>query len=234
MKEYWLDAQNRSLMGQYLTSVEASFIDKCLQKETNIHSILDVGGGTGRFAIPLEGKGFKVTLIEVQSSPLWWLKTRSPSISGILISSQIRVWPIKDSSIDFVLAIQIPPVRTDWFWQECHRVLRSGGFVIICFSNSHSYKGLLYKTRLLLKAFFLKRGKRAYGNYYLLSAKDLIKTIEDNKFQLELALGYNWLPLTRDSNFFLIPFWGILEKKLGLGRNFTFQSPWVLFQARAG
>jgi len=79
----------------------------------------------------------------------------------------------------------------------------------------------------------MKRGKWAYSNFYGMSAKSLIKTMEKNNFRVESALGYNWLPTTRDSNFPLIPFLGTVEKRLSLKENFTFQSPWVLFQARA-
>lgn len=233
MKEYWLDSQNRSLMGQYLTSIESFFIYQCLQNTKTTHSVLDIGGGTGRFAIPLKEKGFDVTVIEVQAAPLWWLRTKNPSIHSILISPRIRGWPIKDSCMDCILAIQIPHLGADWFWQECHRILRANGIVIMCSSNNHSYKGLLHKMRPLLKPFVMKRGKWAYSNFYRISAKSLIKTMEKNNFRLEAALGYNWLPATRDSNFPLIPLWGTVEEGLGLRKNLTFQSPWVLFQARA-
>lgn len=232
MKENIWDIKNRSRMGQYLTSVENSFIEERLQKNPNVHSILDVGGGTGRFAIPLEKRGLKVTVIEVDSSTLWWLKTKSSSMNGLLISSQARIWPIKDSSVDCVLAIQIPNLDTHWFWQECHRVLKPGGIVIASSLNSHSYKVLFHKMRPLLKLIVSNKGDWVYRNYYQRSVRDIIKTLEENQFQFELASGYNWLPSKRDSNFFLIPFLGILEKKIGL-RNFAFQSPWVIFQVRA-
>ena len=234
MKEYRLDVLNRRRMGQYLTSVEADFIDKCLQQELNVHSILDVGGGYGRFAIPLENKGYRVTVTEVNSRPLRYLKARSPHTDAVLTSPQTRGWPIRDSSMDCVMVIEVSVVRFHWFWQECYRVLRPRGIVIAClYSNSCSYKGALYRIRPILRPFLSKKGKKwADRRSYELSARTIVQMFEEDGLHLERALGFNWLPAGRGSNSFLVPLSAAIEQRLGL-RDLAFQSPWVLVQARA-
>lgn len=231
MKEYYWDMQNRSRMGQYLTSIEADFIDQCLQQEPDVHTILDVGGGSGRFAIPLEKKGYRVTVTEVRSLPLWWLKKRSPSTDALLISPEACDWPIKDASMDCILAIELPVIKFHWFWQECYRVLKPGGFVVTCASNRNSYKEALYKTLPFLRPLLSKQGKQRTGSIYNLSAQTVLQLIEENNFQLEQALGFNWLPAGRSSEFWLIPWLATLEQSLGL-RRLPFRSPWVLYKAR--
>jgi len=231
LEEYYLDRQNRTRVGQYLTTIEGDFISECLQQEIAVHSILDVGGGTGRFAIPLHNKGYQVTITEVQLLPLRHLKAKSPHIDAVLTSRQARFWPIKGFAVDCVLAIEVPMVYNAWFWQECRRVLRPGGIVILSVLNARSYKGALYKMRWILKPFLSERGKRwATGRFYTMPARTVVQMLEAEGFRLCQAMGFNWLPAGRISDFSLIPLLATVEEKLRL-RNLAFQSPWVILKA---
>lgn len=235
MQEYYWDVNNRTRMGRYLTAVETDFINACLQHEPTVHSILDVGGGSGRFAIPLEKKGYRVVVTEVAALPLRWLKIRHPAAQAVLTSRDAIAWPIRAASVDWVLAIEIPLVERPWFWQECYRVLRPGGCVITVATNRDSYKGALYTIRPLLNRFLSSPEGKTWAlrrDFYGQSAQALVRLLEAHRFRLEQALGFNWLPAGRRSELPLIPMLAALERALGL-RRLAFYSPWVIFKACA-
>ena len=53
-EEYYPDFANSTIMGKYLTKKEKEFISIILEEEGLDNSLLlDIGGGSGRFAIPL-------------------------------------------------------------------------------------------------------------------------------------------------------------------------------------
>jgi hypothetical protein len=105
--------------------------------------------------------------------------------------------------------------------------------VIICTTNSYSYKGLLYKLRPVLRPFLSKKRKRWADrkDVYNLTARALRQLLEEHNFQFEQALGLNWLPVGRRSDSFLIPVWARLEQYLALTQRAQ-HSPWILLQAR--
>ena len=156
----------------------------------------------------------------------------SPLTNAILTGAQINAWPIQNSSVDCVMSIEVPVVECDWFWQECNRVLKTNGIVIITTLNRSSYKGILYRIRPLMKPFLSAGGKQwAERSFYNLSARAIVRQLEKNNFYLEQVLGFNWLPVGRESDLSIIPQMATIEQKLGF-RNLVFQSPWVLIKAR--
>jgi len=219
---------------QLPVGIEASFIFGALREEPNVHSILDIGGGSGRFAIPLQKRGYKVTVIEVDLLPLSWLKIRSPDSKVLLSGRHADGWPVRDSSFDCILTIETPVVEFSWFWQECRRVLRPGGIIIFSDNNANSYKGAAYKIKPFLRRFLSEKGKiwADQDGYYNMSAHEIIKLMEQDNFKLDKALGFNWLPIGRNSDFFLAPFYALIERALGL-RKLALISPWVLIKATA-
>lgn len=228
--EWYVDAVNRTRLGKYLTAVEMEIIHRFLNAEEAIRSILDVGGGSGRFALPLARQGYHVTITEVEWAPLRALRSRDPAARALL--TERDGWPVQRHSVDCVLAMEIPVVYDDWFWKECSRIVRPGGLVITNIVNQASYKGWLYRFRPLLRPFLDERGRRwADRPMYHHTAAAIVCRLQDYGFKLDQAVGFNWLPFSRGSESPLISGLARLERFLGLSR-FAFQSPWVLFKAR--
>lgn len=232
MNPYYWDVQNRTRQGQYLTSVEDEFLTSCLKDKTSTRRILDVGGGSGRFAIPTDKKGFKVVVSEVNPLPLSWLKVRSPLTDAILVSPNISRWPVGTSTFDCVTAIEVPIVEKSWFWQECYRILKQDGFVIATTLNRASIKGILYRLKASLDLVQSRGEERWEGaRFYTQSFSGMEKLFEQNGFKLERAIGFNWLPTSRSSEVASIPLLAEIEGKLGL-RKLVSLSPWVIFKAK--
>ena len=122
-------------MGQYLTKIEREFINQCLVNNSALKRILDVGGGSGRHAVPVYKMGYKVIVTEVNPVPLRKLQEKEQNIPSILVGTDANLFPFKDSSFDCVLCIQINPLVEGTDWSECSRVLRNGGIVIFVTSN---------------------------------------------------------------------------------------------------
>jgi hypothetical protein len=132
------------------------------------------------------------------------------------------------------LAIEVPVIPTqEWFWQECRRILKPGGMAIIAMSNKASYKTTLNRLYTSLKYLRGKGPKPGAESieFYILSARDVVQMLAKSDLRLEQTLGFNWLPLGRTSNSFLVPALAAVEQGLGL-RRLPFQSPWVLLKAK--
>jgi SAM-dependent methyltransferase len=232
-REWYVDTMNRTTLGRYLTEIEMGALDNYLSAEPGIKTILDIGGGSGRFALPLRQRGYQVIVVEVDAEPLRNLRAHSREAAAVLTGIAPPVWPIGPASVDCVLAIEIPVIYSDWFWSESRRVVKPNGVVITNFVNKDSYKGMLYQLRPLLRPFLSNGGKRwADRQMYDHSARDVERTLTAHGFRLDHALGFNWLPVGRSSDLSLIPLMGSIERGLGL-RNLPYASPWVMVKARA-
>jgi 2-polyprenyl-3-methyl-5-hydroxy-6-metoxy-1,4-benzoquinol methylase len=220
---YYWDIANATGMGRYLTRTEGKFIAGCLEQHPAVRTILDVGGGSGRFAIPLTTRGYHVLVTEASRVPLDSLKPRAPHVPCLLTSEQTGRLPVADSSVDCVLCIEVPYLVEDttWFFEECYRVLREQGILIVTAHNMLSYKGLG-------KHFVL--GQKQFYNY---SLRNLHARARKAGFAILHEHGFNWLPATRASNSALIPMAAYMEKQLQtLFRWSVHFSPWVLILAQ--
>jgi SAM-dependent methyltransferase len=216
-------------MGKYLTQVEGSFIEECLMLHlTKPAVIFDAGGGTGRFAIPLYRNGYRVIVEETNPLPLKLLLNREPAIPLILLDSKAKLFPIKESSVDCVLCMEVPSlIESEWFFCECNRILKQNGIIIFTIYNRHSYKGF-YKKFVLKEDF----GKHPWQKFNYASSFQQIKLrLKNAGFELTRAKGYNWLPASYASNTKLTPYFAAIERLLCLGLLLSL-SPWIITQAR--
>ena len=215
-----IDFANETLIGQYLTQKERDITSYYLGVVKD-KLLLDICGGTGRFANPLYMKGGDCVVLDIDSVALSVRHKKNPAIS--LVQSDAQKLPLKNSIFDGIL--MIPSVEyiqdIDSLIKECIRILKERGILLINFSNKSSYK-----------SFRLNRQNRSsYYNSYGITYRKFIKKIKSAGFIIEKAIGYNWTPVSRMSNCKLIPFFFALGKLLRF-EYLPFISPWVFINAR--
>jgi len=217
-------------MGKYLTGVAKSFIEENLRADPKVRNVFDAGGGSGRFAIPLGQKGYKVTLSEVDIKPLRALKRKLPNVPAILVGKDIQSFPFKDRAFDCILCIQDPwyTERSNWFFAECNRLLKGNGILIFTIINKNSYKALF---RWVVLKRYLLQGKWWAALEYRKSFTDIRKHIEVKGFRLLRAKGYSWIPYTYSSKGKFISLFVALEKLLRLDLLVSV-SPRLIIKAR--
>jgi len=227
--EYYYDRVNATAMGEYLTCLEGSFIQENLALHLNEPVvILDVGGGTGRFAIPLHKNGHRVIVGEINALPLKILRKREPAIPLILLDEKAKSFPIKGCSIDCILCIEVNAlVASEWFFSECNRILKPNGIIIFTTHNRCSYKGFYRKS--LLKEDFSKHPWKKFE--YVRSFQRIRLRFNNGGFRLTKAKGFNWLPASRESNNKLIPHFALIERVIRLDLLLWF-SPWIIIEGR--
>lgn len=222
LEEYFWDRANATAMGSYLTRVEGRFIARCLAQYPSVRTILDVGGGSGRFALPLATQGYEVFVTDASMVPLRVLKHKAPAIPCARVDSVGVQLSIADGSVDCVLCIEVPALvdHARWFFPECRRILRAGGLLILTAHNRHSYKGIT------------KRLMARDQQFYSVSHEQLRRRLNGNGFAIVREQGFNWAPVTRTSNSRLIMATALLEECLRtVFDRMPALSPWLLVLA---
>lgn len=105
--------------------------------------VLDAGAGTGRISIRLYNAGANVTALDISPEMLELLKKKEPNIK--CIEADMEAMPFEDEEFDMVfssLAI-IHLKKIDRFLDECYRVLKDGGKMVLV--NIHYRKPLVLK-----------------------------------------------------------------------------------------
>ena len=175
--------------------------------------LVDLGSGTGDVALLLHQQfnntGFETFCVE--KSPNAAIKLRSkikdlPSIQ--VIESDVCSIPLQSGSFDIALAISIiEHVKTDtMLLQEIHRILRSGGELYLCQSNSMSANYLDWLIRKVI-------GNWPYGYQKFYSIPELTALLEPWFVVEKILISFPdtqspfYLLVDRILNFF-IPSWG--------------------------
>ena len=229
MSEYYCDRINATAMGQYCTRLEKSFIEESLLLYlTQSAIIFDAGGGTGRFAIPLYRNGYRVMLEETNLLPLKILRQREPAIPVVLVDRKADHFSIKEASVNCILCIEADAlVLLKWFFPECNRILKKNGIIIFTILNRLSYKSF-YKKLILRENF----GKYSWKkNHYATSLRQTESCLRNAGCQRLRAKGFYWLPVSRESNNRLIPFYARIEESLLL-ELLSPLSPRIMIRAR--
>lgn len=221
---YYWDIQNSATynnkMGRYKTKCEYDFINQFLQSPKKI---LDIGGGSGRFALPLKEHGHDVTVIDLNENALTLLKMRDPLMN--CVHADFIEWEFNNKKhFDIVLAIEVLLYIKDWhsFFLKVHKLLSDNGIFIFTATNKNSWRTILQKIK--------DRNQPDY-NYSIYSIKTYKKIISDSNFLIEKKCGFLWIPCKISSNSKFVDFFAWVEKKYGLGK-FIFQSPWLIFAVK--
>ncbi|MBU4375456.1 class I SAM-dependent methyltransferase [Patescibacteria group bacterium] len=104
-------------------------------KENNVKKVLDAGGGEGRIAIPLAGKGYDVSNADSSHSLLEKMKTKTDKVKAI--ETDLRKLPVNDRQFDSVtynwhVFCDILGVKgKKQVLSEAHRSLKDNGVIIL-------------------------------------------------------------------------------------------------------
>ena len=201
----------KTRMGKYLTRMETEFIFKSV-KQSQTHTIMDVGAEAGRFSLIGADKKATVISIDLDSYGLKRLNLKNKTVNAI--QADARKIPLKDGTCDAIFMIEVLDYITDLdeALMECYRTLKSNAPLILSFGNKSSFKSQLRELRG-------KSYKHSYGR--------VMQSLSKTGFVVVRRMGYNWLPFGRTSESRLIPFLAGLEKLFAL-RRIPRLSPWVI------
>ncbi|MEO8457231.1 MAG: methyltransferase domain-containing protein [Chloroflexota bacterium] len=93
-------------------------------------SLLDIGGGTGNFALPLSQAGFRVTLADYSPAMVRQARRKLPDIDFVVMDGS-RL-PFEDGSFDCAVSVNVLGHIAEWrlALKEARRVLRGGPLVL--------------------------------------------------------------------------------------------------------
>lgn len=216
---YQWDVENRhsyeNRMGHYRTKTEFEFIDSYLTQKMKI---LDMGGGSGRFAIPLHKAGHDVTVMDRDDEAIEILRQRCPDINYLQGDfEKIEIY----HKYDIIIYIEVLGYMKNLqnVFQKVHSLLYDNGIFIFTATNLSSWKTIIRNSI-----------RPDYG-YIEMSTKKYFEFIAKNSFITEQCTGFNWIPLDLGSNSKLVDCFSYFEKRLRLNRWIT-QSPHLLFAVR--
>ncbi|MET8774662.1 methyltransferase domain-containing protein [Nocardia sp. NPDC004654] len=110
--------------------VYARLLDRCAGK-----TVLEAGSGEGYGADMIAGVAAKVIGLDYDASAVAHVRARYPRVE--MIQGNLAALPLDDASVDVVVNFQVIEHLWDQsqFLRECHRVLRSGGELLISTPN---------------------------------------------------------------------------------------------------
>lgn len=219
-KDSWFwDRYNATRIGLYLTKIEGQFIENVFTRYGYPRNLLDIGAGSGRFAVPLYRKGVKVVALDKDILPLQILSEKESEIQSIIGDASHHL-PFKDSTFDCILCIELPTIETSTrfsSFKECHRVLNNKGLLLLTAANKNSYKGLI-KNNLR------KNDKWKYFSSY----RQTVEHLTALGFRLKSAQGFYWILGSRRCDSKFISVFSYLENILKL-HKLPALSPCILF-----
>jgi len=206
-------------MGSYKTKKELSFILKYIEK--NKLKILDIGGGSGRFAIPLAKLNHDVVVIDISGEALKILNNNNVYIKSI--NQNYMDMTIGDEYYDAIIAIE----SLDYFnssvlpkvFSKIYSQLNPSGIFIFTITNSHSWR---FKLARLFKR----------KNYFdSIRYKECISLLKETHFKIIAEEGFVWMPFVVNSNSFLVKYFEKIELLFRFNKWIN-QSPWILFAVK--
>jgi SAM-dependent methyltransferase len=209
-------------MGRYKTESEYRFIDKYSRPGL---VVLDIGGGSGRFAIPLHNKGHKVIVIDKNPEALKALHARQPGIRSV--NSDFFDLDFDDNEkFDLILAVEMLLYIKDWvgFFEKVNAVLADDGVFIFSATNKSSWRTIMQKQIDRL------RNVNDY-EYSVFCPKEYAQIIHRCSFAIENVSGFSWVPCKLSSDSRFVEVFAFLERLFFLNQYIK-QSPWLMYAVR--
>lgn len=131
------DKRLLSRHGQVEYTVTMHYIHKYLNELGSGARILDIGAGTGRYAVALAEEGFDVTALELVPYNLGILKKKGSAVKAYQ-GNALRLKRFRDNSFDLALLFG-PMYHLDSFEDKCQalreasRVVRPGGIILVAY-----------------------------------------------------------------------------------------------------
>lgn len=209
-------------MGRYLFEKEYAFIQEQLQTVPRemTSPILEVACGSGHIAMPLHRAGYDIIGMDLDPEALTVFRQDTQAIP--LFRGNAEHLPFPDKSVGVIIAIQcFEYFQCSVFLKECSRILKDGGLLIFDAINRNSYKWIM---------------KNMYGRYLDLpsanmSCRAILDVGQENNFEVQKVIGYNWMPFKRESNTRLVHPVATVERTLRL-KNYYLISPKFLASLR--
>jgi 2-polyprenyl-3-methyl-5-hydroxy-6-metoxy-1,4-benzoquinol methylase len=206
-------------VGKYKFSRIWEFINQYPISEKD--NVLDIAGGSGRFAIPLFEKTGNITVLDVNREAIDILKKYNENIRTINADfNKINI----EEKFSIVLCIEALNVFPDTsaFFDKVNDLLSVNGRFIFTYSNPQSWRFYMRKVM---------RHWKGYTSYYETNYKTLFNLLENKGWVVEKVDGMNWIPLKLSSNSIWVDFFIKIERIFRLNRWLS-QSPWLLISVR--
>ncbi len=109
--------------------------------ETKDMKVLDAGAGTGRVSLRLHEAGAEVTALDISPEMLAKLNQKNPEIE--VVEGDMEHMPFEDDRFDMVFSslAMVHLKKPDQFLDECYRVLKDDGIVVLV--NIHYRKSMM-------------------------------------------------------------------------------------------
>ncbi|GAB3961731.1 hypothetical protein GCM10028805_61280 [Spirosoma harenae] len=217
--DYLYSTAYNNRTGRYKSRKQLQFILDNLND--NSTDILDVAGGSGRFAIPLLNYSNTITVIDINENAIEILKSRSQKINVVCNDFLNEKFNNKYSSIICIEAVcYFEDIK--FFFKKIHSLLNEDGKIVFTYTNTSSWR------------YFMRRVKgwvSDESSYSDVSINELKSILADCQLEIDAMEGMNWIPLPLTSNSILVDFFVLIEEKLNLKR-WKSQSPWLLISAK--
>jgi SAM-dependent methyltransferase len=221
--QYQWDFSNKrtynNRVGKYKFRHQFEFILKNAQNK--FENILDVAGGSGRFALPLYEYSKNIKVVDIDEEALNVLSTRNSNIKtlqGDFIELEIT------EIFSFILCIEALGYFDDLdkFFAKIHTLLSDNGRFVFMYNNPGSWRFILRKIR------HIRKGPHPYKEVPLNELKSILLR---HSFEIVDMKGMNWMPLPLSSNSRFVYLFEFFEKWLGLSKWYS-QSPWLLISIK--
>ena len=219
---YW-EAVARTRWGAYRTEVEQHAVLKADELSKKRSTAFEIGCEGGRWSKLLSDLGWNMTCTDIDEQSLDFCSKRIPAAECILVDPDDEGIPAESKSMGLLLCIGVPPVvQSDWFVPEAFRVLDNNGLMVCVFWNLLSIRGIYRHIKASLRGDF---------DYYKFSYPFWRRKLRERGFSIIHEEGFCWFPFHIDSNSSLVPFFTLLEKRIGL-RKLAALSPWIVLIAK--
>jgi 2-polyprenyl-3-methyl-5-hydroxy-6-metoxy-1,4-benzoquinol methylase len=201
-------------IGRYRTDVESRFMFDHLGPSPL--SILDMGGGSGRFGGALAERGHHVTLIDKHPEAVALAEKRG--VQRAIVSD---ISDFHEAEFDGVVCMEVIQYfdTCDPIFAKAAECLKAGGTFIFCFTNSRSWRHRL-------------RNLKANTNHvHAYTMEEIERCLASHRFEVTGRKGFQWTLAQTGSDSRLVDASIWIERGLGL-QNWLSQSPWLLYACR--